>query len=91
MDASMARLIFACYLVIMNIAAFALFAEDKRRAKKDLWRIPEKTLIALMAVGGSLGGLLAMEIFRHKTTRLKFWFAGIASLIIWTAAAFIIT
>jgi len=45
---------------------------DKQRARKNLWRIPEATLIGVAALGGSAGALLGMYIIRHKTRHLKF-------------------
>ena len=60
------------YLLIVNAAAFLLMLADKRKAIKKAWRIPEATLIAVAAIGGSLGALLGMHIFRHKTRHLKF-------------------
>lgn len=60
------------YLILINIISFIIFAVDKIRAKKNQWRIPEASLIFLAFIGGSLGGLLSMNIFRHKTSKLKF-------------------
>lgn len=59
------------YLVIINIAAFASMGIDKAKAKKQAWRIPEKTLFLLAIVGGSLGSIIGMQTFRHKT---KHWY-----------------
>ena len=60
------------YLAIINAVSFLLMLADKRKARKNLWRIPEKTLLGVCAIGGSLGGLLAMKLFRHKTRHLRF-------------------
>lgn len=60
------------YLLIVNAAAFLLMLTDKRKAIKKAWRIPEATLLAVAAMGGSLGALLGMHIFRHKTRHLRF-------------------
>lgn len=60
------------YWIIINIIAFLLMGEDKRRAKKQLWRIPEKTLFLVVAIGGSIGGLFGMQFFRHKTKHRSF-------------------
>lgn len=60
------------YLLIVNAAAFALMLADKRRAIKKAWRIPESTLLGVAVIGGSLGALLAMRLFHHKTLHLKF-------------------
>lgn len=60
------------YLLIINLAAFFLYGIDKRRARKNKWRIPEKTLLMIAALGGSVGALLGMTKFRHKTQKWKF-------------------
>ena len=59
------------WLVLINLTAFALFGIDKKRAKKKQWRIPEKTLFLSAILGGSIGALLGMQLFRHKT---KHWY-----------------
>lgn len=59
------------YLVVINLAALALYGADKRRAKKHAWRISEKALFQIAAAGGSAGALLGMLLFRHKT---KHWY-----------------
>lgn len=60
------------YLLIINAFAFLLMLIDKRRAQKNLWRIPEKTLFASAILGGSIGALAGMYTFRHKTKHLSF-------------------
>ena len=60
------------YLIIVNAAAFLLMLADKQKAKQGAWRIPEKTLIGAAAIGGSIGALCGMYLFRHKTKHLKF-------------------
>ena len=63
--------VLAGYLVLVNVIAFTTYGADKRRAKKDRWRVPEKTLFLLALIGGSLGALLGMHVFHHKT---KHWY-----------------
>lgn len=60
------------YLVIINALAFILMHADKYKAKKNLWRIPEATLLGIAFLGGSLGCLIGMYSVRHKTKHLKF-------------------
>ena len=60
------------YLLIINAAGFLLMLVDKFKAKRNLWRIPEATLMGVAAIGGSVGSLLGMYTFRHKTRHLKF-------------------
>jgi len=60
------------YLSAINILAFLVFGLDKRKARKDRWRVPEATLLLLAVIGGSAGALLGMVVFRHKTRHNKF-------------------
>ena len=60
------------YLAIINAIAFLLMLVDKYKAKKNLWRIPERTLMGVAAIGGSVGALAGMYLVRHKTKHLKF-------------------
>ncbi len=69
------------YLLLVNAVAFLAFGEDKRRAKRREWRIPEATLMGLAAAGGSLGALAGMRFFHHKTRHRKFT-AGVPALLI---------
>ena len=60
------------YLLLINAVAFLLMLIDKYKAKKNLWRIPEATLMTSAALGGSIGALLGMYTVRHKTRHPKF-------------------
>ncbi len=60
------------YLLIINALGFVLMLADKYKAKKNLWRIPEATLLGFAILGGSLGCLWGMHAARHKTKHLKF-------------------
>ena len=60
------------YILIINAVAFLLMLIDKYKAKKNLWRIPEATLMGVAAIGGSLGAILGMRLVRHKIKHLKF-------------------
>lgn len=62
------------YLFTINAAGFLLMLLDKHKAKKNLWRIPEATLMGVAVLGGSLGCLWGMRAARHKTKHLKFTF-----------------
>ncbi len=74
------------YLLAVNLAAFLLMGIDKRRARKDQWRVKEKTLFLPVLLGGSLGGILGMRVFHHKTRHWYFRFGfpaiGILELIL---------
>ena len=64
--------IVAIIFAVMSIAAFITFGIDKRKSIKKTWRIPEKTLLLLAALGGSFGAALGMSVFRHKTQHKNF-------------------
>ena len=59
-------------LVLTNLAAFLLMGIDKRRAVRDVWRIPERTLLTACGLFAAAGGLIGMHVFHHKTRKLKF-------------------
>jgi uncharacterized membrane protein YsdA (DUF1294 family) len=59
-------------LIIINIVAFLVYGIDKWMAKQGYWRISEATLLILAVIGGSIGALLGMEIWHHKTMHKKF-------------------
>lgn len=69
------------YVLIINIAGFASMGIDKYKAKKHLWRIPEKALFIIAILGGSVGSSFGMYTFRHKTKHKSF-VIGIPSIII---------
>ncbi len=60
------------WLVLANLLALLLYGLDKRKAKKGAWRIPERTLFLLAALGGSPGAICGMLLFRHKTLKTRF-------------------
>lgn len=60
------------YLAAINLLAFVLYGIDKWKAKADQWRISEKTLLLTALLGGSMGALIGMQVFRHKTQHWKF-------------------
>ncbi|MCR5716134.1 MAG: DUF1294 domain-containing protein [Lachnospiraceae bacterium] len=60
------------YLACVNIAGFAAMGIDKWKARKRVWRIPEATLFTIALVGGSIGSILGMQLFRHKTKHMSF-------------------
>ena len=74
------------YLALVNAAAFLLMLVDKIKAKKNLWRIKESTLILSAVLGGSIGALAGMYTFRHKTLHRKFTI-GIPAILILQIAA----
>ena len=73
------RIVFI-YLVLVNTAALVLYGADKLRAKRGRWRIPEARLLWAAALGGSVGALAGMLLFRHKIRKPKF-FLGVPLLL----------
>ena len=66
------RLLLFGYLLLMSLILFAFMGADKQRAKRRAWRVPERTLFWLAALGGGVGGVLGMLAFRHKTKHASF-------------------
>ena len=64
--------ILGIYLLIINAIGFILMLVDKIKARKNLWRIPEEVLFLSAILGGSIGSLLGMYVFRHKTKHFSF-------------------
>ena len=55
------------YLIVINVVTFLVYGIDKWKAKQGSWRISEATLLILAIIGGSIGALLGMKIWHHKT------------------------
>ncbi len=68
----MTNSILITYLIGVNIAGVMLMAIDKGRAITRRWRIKEKNLFLIAIIGGSLGCMIGMQLFRHKTKHIKF-------------------
>lgn len=66
--------IIAGYLILMNVAGFAMMGIDKRKAVKRLWRIPEYVFFVIAVIGGSIGSIVGMRFFHHKTRHWYFVF-----------------
>lgn len=66
-------------IIILNLINFILYGIDKYKAKHNLWRISEKTILSLSVLAG-VGGILGMEIFHHKTREKKFYLANLIGM-----------
>ena len=64
--------ILAALYVVMSVILFFVMRHDKRLSQRHGWRVPEATLFLLAILGGALGGVLGMQIFRHKTKHMQF-------------------
>ena len=73
------------WLIVINIITFAVFGIDKKKAIDGKFRIKELTLFVLSLLGGSLGGLIDMHTFHHKTRKWYFKFGIPLILIAWVA------
>ena len=60
------------FIIIWNVFVFLIYGIDKKKAKKQKWRIPEKTLLMLAFLFGAPGASLGMRFFHHKTKKMKF-------------------
>ena len=67
----MANMLFY-YLIVINVVTFTVYGIDKLKAKQGSWRISEATLLILAVIGGCIGALLGMKVWRHKTQHKKF-------------------
>ena len=76
------------WLAAANLLGFVLMGADKRRARKGLWRIPERTLFLSAILGGSVGTIAGMWTFRHKTKHWYFVFGMPLILLAQLAAAY---
>lgn len=71
------------YLISINIITLVAMAIDKNKARKDKYRIKEKTLLLLILLGGFIGSFLAMIKIRHKNKKKKFIITTILSGLLW--------
>ena len=74
------------YLVIVNVLSFALYGIDKKKSIKKKTRISEFQLLFISFLGGSIGSILGMKVFRHKTLKWYFLLLNITFLIVWIIA-----
>ncbi|WP_207717317.1 DUF1294 domain-containing protein [Anaerosporobacter faecicola] len=74
--------IIGIYVLLCNCVGFAIMGIDKSKAKRGAWRIPEKTLFLVALLGGSIGTILGMQKFRHKTKHKSFVYGMPAILIL---------
>ena len=78
------------YLIIINIIGLLAMYIDKKKAQRGAWRIPEQTLFIITALGGGIGTIAGMYLFRHKTKKLKFT-KGLPAIVILEAIMLIIS
>ena len=71
---------FIIYLAVMSLIALILYKVDTEKAKRSEWRTKEKTLLGFGFLGGAVGALAGMKLFRHKTKHWYFWAVNIAGL-----------
>ena len=72
------------YLLLLyaavSVISFFAYGVDKRRASRKKWRIPASLLLGLGVLGGAVGSLIGMSLFRHKTRHLYFWLINLLAL-----------
>ena len=64
---------FIIYLIVINLIAFFMMYIDKKKAKYGKWRVKEYTLFITALIGGSIGSIIGMYTFRHKTKKARFF------------------
>lgn len=83
------KIIIFAYGFIINLSAFIVYRLDKQRAIHHQQRVPEKTLLGLMWLGGALGGLLGMLLAHHKTKKIRFWLHGVFSFFVYAILLYV--
>ena len=78
------------YLAVINLIAAILVIHDKRAARLGSWRVKERTLLLISALGGSVAMLMMMRLIRHKTKHAKFMISIPVIIILQIAAVFFI-
>ena len=85
MDKQTVLIILAIWILALSFITFVLYGIDKSKAKANAYRIPEKVLLLFSVFGGAFGGILAMQLFRHKTKHWYFWVINLIALILHVA------
>lgn len=80
--------LFLFYLLLFSLVAFFAYGIDKRRAKRRAWRVPEAFLLSVGFLGGAVGALGAMQLFRHKTKHWYFYAINLVGLV-WQLACLV--
>ncbi len=65
-------------IAVISVITFILYGIDKYRARRGLWRVPERVLLGFSLLGGAVGGMTAMHLFRHKT---KHWYFTVLNVL----------
>lgn len=76
------------YFLVLNLITFFIYGLDKAKSAMGAWRVSERRLLSLAILGGSLGAILGMKIFRHKTRKNSFLLAFILILVIQTGLVY---
>ena len=79
------RSIVLLFFAVMSCVSFFAYAIDKRKARRNRWRISKSMLLTLGFLGGSVGAILGMKLFHHKTRHWYFWAVNLLGLI-WQVA-----
>ena len=82
--------IYVGLIVLMSLITLVLYVSDKKKAQKHKWRIPEKVLLLSSFLGGSIGGLIALYVFRHKNNHWYFVLVNFASLVLHIVLGYIV-
>ena len=77
------------YLIALSFVTFVLYGCDKDYARRGKWRIPERVLLGASLFGGAPGGLLGMQVFRHKTKHVYFYILNAVGIFLHAAILFL--
>ena len=72
---------FLLYLLLASLLTFILYGADKHKARRGAYRISERALLGASLLGGALGALAAMQLFRHKTKHVYFYVINVLALL----------
>ena len=67
-------MVLTVYIALMSVVLLVMMKADKERARRNQYRISERTLWVMALLGGAVGGVIGMQLFRHKTKHLSFRF-----------------
>ncbi len=83
--------LYLIFSAVMSLTAIILYCADKSKAKHGAWRIKESILLGIGFLGGAVGALIGMKLFRHKTKHFYFWIVNILGLILQIGIIIVLT
>lgn len=78
------------YLVTINLVTLFVYGLDKMKSAMGSWRVSEKTLLTLVLIGGSIGGIAGIKLFRHKTRKTSFLLPFVVILVLQLGVVYVL-